>query len=34
MRDAMGLLRVIGERYITKGREVYAVFNDLEKAFD
>ena len=33
-RDAIGLLRVIGERYIEKGKKVYATFIDLEKAFD
>lgn len=34
MSDAMELLRVTGERYIENEREVYAVFIDLEKAFD
>lgn len=33
-RDAIGLLRVIGERFMEKGRKVYAVFVDMEKAFD
>lgn len=33
-RDAIGLLRVIGERYIERGRQLYTVFVDLEKAFD
>ena len=31
-RAAIGLIRTIGERYIEK--DVYAVFVDLEKAFD
>ncbi|KAJ4448362.1 hypothetical protein ANN_10378 [Periplaneta americana] len=33
-RDAIGLLRTIGERYLEKNKEVYVVFVDLEKAFD
>ncbi|KAJ4447881.1 hypothetical protein ANN_09890 [Periplaneta americana] len=33
-RDAIGLLRTIGERYLEKNKEVYIVFVDLEKAFD
>ena len=33
-RDAIGLLRTIGERYLEKGKEVFVVFVDLEKAFD
>ena len=33
-RDAIGMLRILSERYIEKGRKVYAVFIDLEKAFD
>jgi len=33
-RDAIGLLRTIGERYIEKGKEVCLLFVDLEKAFD
>ncbi|KAJ4432752.1 hypothetical protein ANN_21390 [Periplaneta americana] len=33
-RDAIGLLRTIGERYLEKNKEVYIVFMDLEKAFD
>ncbi|KAJ4428794.1 hypothetical protein ANN_25787 [Periplaneta americana] len=33
-RDAVGLLRTIGERYLEKNKEVYVVFVDLEKAFD
>ena len=33
-RDAIGLIRTIGERYIEKDKDVYAVFVDLEKAFD
>ncbi|KAJ4448222.1 hypothetical protein ANN_10236 [Periplaneta americana] len=34
MRDAIGLLRTVGERYLKKNKEVYTVFVDLEKAFD
>ena len=33
-RNAIGLIRTIGERYIEKDKDVYAVFVDLEKAFD
>ena len=33
-RDAIGLIRTIGERYIEKDKDVYAVFVDLEKEFD
>ncbi|KAJ4428331.1 hypothetical protein ANN_24350 [Periplaneta americana] len=33
-RDAIGLLRTIGERYLDKNEEVYVVFVDLEKALD
>ncbi|KAJ4438822.1 hypothetical protein ANN_14774 [Periplaneta americana] len=33
-RDAIGLLRPIGERYLEKNKEVYIVFMDLGKAFD
>ena len=33
-RDAIGLIRTIGETYIEKYKYVYAVFVDLEKAFD
>ncbi|KAJ4428875.1 hypothetical protein ANN_25868 [Periplaneta americana] len=33
-RDANGLLRTMGERYLEKNKEVYIVFVDLEKAFD
>ncbi|KAJ4435096.1 hypothetical protein ANN_23671 [Periplaneta americana] len=33
-RDAIELLRTIGERYLEKNKEVYVVFVDLEKAFD
>ena len=33
-RDAIGLIRTIGERYIEKNKYVYAVFFDLEKAFN
>ena len=33
-RDAIGLIRTIVERYIVKYKGVYAVFLDLEKAFD
>ena len=33
-RDAIGLIRTMGERYIEKDKDVYAVFVDLEKAFD
>ena len=29
----LGLIRTIGERYIEKYKDVYAVFADLEKAF-
>ena len=32
-RDAIGLIRIIGERYVEKHKDVYAVFVDLEKAF-
>ena len=32
--DAIGLIRTIGERYIEKDKDVYAVFVDLEKEFD
>ena len=32
-RDAIGLIRTIGERYIEKDKDVYAVSVDLEKAF-
>ena len=31
-RDAIGLIRAIGERYIEKDKDVYAVFVDLEKS--
>ena len=31
--NAIGLIRAIGERYIEKDKNVYAVFVDLEKAF-
>ncbi|KAJ4438821.1 hypothetical protein ANN_14773 [Periplaneta americana] len=34
IRDAIELLRTIGERYLEKNKEVYIVFVDLEKAFD
>ena len=30
-RDAIGLIQTIGERYIEKDKDVYAVFVDLEK---
>ena len=33
-RDALGLIRTIGERYIEKDKYVYTVFVDLEKALD
>ena len=33
-RDAIGLIQTIGGRYIEKDKDVYAVFADLEKAFD
>ncbi|KAJ4432498.1 hypothetical protein ANN_21118 [Periplaneta americana] len=33
-RDATGLLRTVGERYLEKNKEVYVVFVNLEKAFD
>ena len=33
-RDAIGLIRTIGEKYIEKDKDMYAVFVDLEKAFD
>ena len=33
-RDAIGLIRTIGERYIEKDKNVYAVFVNLEKAID
>ena len=33
-RDALGLIRTIGERYIGKDKDVYAVFVDFEKAVD
>ncbi|KAJ4445719.1 hypothetical protein ANN_12404 [Periplaneta americana] len=33
-RDAIGLLRTIGERYLEKNKEVYVIFMDVEKAFD
>ena len=33
-RDAIWLIRTVGERYIEKYKDVYAVFADLEKAFD
>ena len=32
--DAIGLIRTTGKRYIEKDKDVYAVFVDLEKAFD
>ena len=31
---AIGLIRAIGERYIEKDEDVYAVFVDFEKVFD
>lgn len=31
MRDTIGLLRIIQERFMNKGRQVYIVFIDLEK---
>ncbi|KAJ4433436.1 hypothetical protein ANN_15734 [Periplaneta americana] len=34
MRDAIGLLQIIGKRYLEKNKEVYVIFVDLEKAFD
>ncbi|KAJ4449710.1 hypothetical protein ANN_01114 [Periplaneta americana] len=34
IRDAIGLLRTIGERYLEKNKDLYIVFVDLEKAFD
>ena len=33
-RDAIGMIRTIGERYIEKYTDLYAVSVDLEKAFD
>ena len=33
-RDAIGVMRMIGERYAEKGREVCVCFVDMEKAFD
>ena len=33
-RDAIGLLRMIGERYVERGKGIYFCFMDLEKAFD
>lgn len=33
-RDAIAILRTVVERYIEKGRTVYVVLIDLEKAFD
>ena len=33
-RDATGLIQTIGERYIEKDKDVYAIFVALEKAFD
>ena len=33
-RDAIGLIRTIGGRFIEKDKDVYAVFVDIEKAFD
>ncbi|KAJ4438611.1 hypothetical protein ANN_14558 [Periplaneta americana] len=33
-RDAIGLLRTIGERYLEKNKEVHVVFVDLKTAFD
>ena len=33
-KDAIGLIRTIGERYIEKDKDMYTVFVDLEKAFD
>jgi hypothetical protein len=33
-RDAIGVLRSIGERYNEKGKNVHVCFIDLEKAFD
>ena len=33
-RDAIGLTRTIGERYIEKYKDVYALIVELEKAFD
>jgi len=33
-RDAIGLLRIVGERYIERGKGMYLCFVDLEKAFD
>ena len=32
-RGAIGLIRTIGERYIEKDKDVFAVSVDLEKAF-
>ena len=32
-RDAVGLIRTNGERYIENDKDVYAVFVDLEKGF-
>ena len=33
-RDATGVIRTIGERHTEKDKDVYAVFVDIEKAFD
>ena len=33
-RDAVGVVRTIGERYIEKGKGICICFVDLEKAFD
>ena len=33
-RDAIGLIRTIGERYTEKNKDMYAVFVDLEKVLD
>ena len=33
-RDAIAVVRAIGERYIERGKELYICFVDLEKAFD
>ena len=33
-KDAIGLIRTIGERYIEKDKDVHAIFVDLEKVFD
>ena len=32
-RDVIGLIRTIGERYIEKDKNVYAVFVDLVKVY-